>query len=66
MENCKHLCDQNTLTVNFLKGEPVDDDPKIVEEGERHNHGPIVTKPTSRVEYERPIRSTPKTPARVR
>lgn len=46
------------LTVYFLKGEPIDDDPEVVKEGEGNDHRPIVTETSRGIEDEGPIRGT--------
>lgn len=46
------------LTVYFLKGEPIDDDPEVVKEGEGDDHRPIVTETSRGIEDEGPIRGT--------
>lgn len=47
-----------TLTVDLLEGEPVDDDPEVVEKGEGDDHGPVVAEPARGVEDERPVGRT--------
>lgn len=54
------------ITINFLKGEPVDDDPQVVEEGERDYHGPVVAETASRIEHEGPVRAGAQASARIR
>lgn len=54
------------LTVYLLEGEPVDDDPEVVEEGEGDDHGPVVAEPAGGVEHEGPVRAGAQPPARVR
>lgn len=39
-----------------MEGEPVDDDPEVVEKGERDHHRPIVTQTSRGIEDEGPIR----------
>jgi len=41
-----------------LKGETVDDDPKVVEKGERHYHGPVVAEAARWVKHEGPVGRT--------
>lgn len=53
-------------TINLLKGEPVDYDPEVVEEGEGDHHGPVVTEAARRVEHEGPVWAGTQPPARVR
>ena len=43
------------LTVDLLEGEPVDDDPEVVEEGQRDYHRPIVAESSRRIEDEGPV-----------
>lgn len=45
----------NSLTINFLKSEPIHYDPEVVEEGKRDDHGPVVTQPARGIEHERPV-----------
>lgn len=44
-----------SLTVDLLEGEPINNDPKVVEKGERDDHGPIVAKSSRGVENKGPI-----------
>lgn len=46
---------QELRTVDLLEGEPVDDDPEVVEEGEADDHGPVVAQPSRGIENERPV-----------
>ena len=47
---------RSELTINFLEGGPVDDDPEIVQEGEGHHHGPVVTEAAGGIEHKGPVR----------
>lgn len=49
------MSSHRALTINLLKGESVDDDPEVVEEGERDYHGPVVAEAARWVEYEGPV-----------
>lgn len=38
-----------------MKREPIDDDPEVVKEGQRHDHGPVVAETAGRVKHEGPM-----------
>lgn len=57
-KNQTGIAGKNKLTVYFLKGEPIDDDPEVVKEGEGNDHRPIVTETSRGIEDEGPIRGT--------
>lgn len=50
--------EEKGLTVYLLEGEPVDDDPEVVEKGKGDHHRPVITETSRGIEDEGPIRST--------
>lgn len=46
------------LTVYLLEGDPVDDDPEVVEKGKGDHHRPVITETSRGIEDEGPIRGT--------
>ena len=48
---------EQSITGDFRKTKAENDDPKVVQKGERYHHGPIITQPASRVEHKRQIAS---------
>ncbi len=49
--------DGQGLHGDLSEGEAEDDDPEVVEEGQRHHHGPVVAQPAGRVKHEGPVAS---------
>jgi len=43
--------DEQSVQGDLSEAEPEDDDPEVVEEGERHDHGPVVAKTAGWVEH---------------
>ena len=44
------------LTIDFLESKSVDNHPKVIQEGQRYNHVPMITQTTGWIKYKRPFR----------
>ena len=49
--------DDDSFPINLGEREAEDDHPKVVQEGQWDDHGPVVTEPTRRIEDEGPMAS---------
>ena len=47
--------DEDCVPGDLGEGEPEDDHPEVVEEGQGHHHRPVVAEAARRVEHERPV-----------
>jgi hypothetical protein len=53
----KWIPDDERVPSDLGEAEAEDDDPEVVEEGQGHDHGPVVAEPPGGIEHERPVAS---------
>lgn len=46
---------QQRLAVDLLERKAIDDDPEVVEKGQRHDHRPIIAETAGGIEHKRPF-----------